>query len=1010
VYEPPRTIPLKLKYSQPRQLMLITRFNASIEGMRSALHRQNCLPKKSSGLKWIWPIVLCLGMALAGAVQSATLTDISQGIPVGSAKLDNGIVKLTDLQDLADGVASLPLNGSWILDDFNSGQRILSFTAQFKARVGGGTERPAQGFSFVLADDLSPGVAFREGGGNSRGLVVSFDTIDNLEGFNAEGNDPGDAPGVIIKFEGAKVAAQRAGNLRTGDRFVDVLVRIDPDGTLDVEYDGVKIFDNLAVGYTPIAGVFGFGAGTAELTAAIRDNHWIRDLNITTATVSGAYVSSKSPASQGANPDAVVRIQLQNLSSPTVAMTFNGDTVTPQVSQAGATTTVTYDPPGFLASGSTHAVSLTYEGNRTFAYNFSVIDYPTIPAGAAVPANTVNTALSGFKIRTYQVNTPPPTSVAAAERQLAGLSGPNIADLSRANPDGTFDSDIINFEQNALDAGNFPLDYDIPGIPGTTGSDDNIAMEAIAYLELAAGVHTFGVNSDDGFRITTGANPRDITALELGVFDGPRGASDTLFSFVVEQAGIYPVRLLYFEISGGASVEFFSVKPDGTKILINDTFSAGPIRAYRERTAGFRAGPHISSVSPGINESSVSTRPTIEIVITEDQTQLAANSIQLQLNGNLVNPSVSKEGKNTILRYQPSAPLAGLTAQTVRLDYSDDSGNTASSQWQFTTAAGRAGFTSNVAGYWNFDAGNLGAAVGHDLEFLDASLASHYIFGSTGAGPLAAVPHINGQAAKILSIPYTTEGDLFRRIGLKMLHGIAPNGGGNRVNQYTIIFDLHWGEGSGFGTIMRINDLDQPNDGDVFWRASDGSYGKGCCSNYDGLDPQHSHPRGEWRRVVFSADLAASPRSFAKYINGVLHRSDVGGDGNALDARFSLQPEVLLFNDGDDNEQATAYVAAIQIREGAMTAEEVAALGGPSAAGIPLDADFEPGPEPSAPRLTATREGSNVTITWSPAPAGFVLESTPSLSNPNWTAVPGAGANSATVPVGEVSRYFRLRR
>src|SRR4030095_7547059 len=143
----------------------------------------------------------------------------------------------------------------------------------------GGTARPAQGFSFVFASDI-PADPFGEGGGTIQGLVVSFDTANNGAGFGAEGNDPGDAPGVIVKFAGAKVVAKSANNLKTDDRFVDVLIQLDADGTLDVTYDGVKIYDNFTVPYTPIAGGFGFGAATSDLTAALNANHFIDDLEI----------------------------------------------------------------------------------------------------------------------------------------------------------------------------------------------------------------------------------------------------------------------------------------------------------------------------------------------------------------------------------------------------------------------------------------------------------------------------------------------------------------------------------------------------------------------------------------------------------------------------------------------------------------------------------------------------------------------------------------------------------
>ncbi len=68
------------------------------------------------------------------------------------------------------------------------------------------------------------------------------------------------------------------------------------------------------------------------------------------------------------------------------------------------------------------------------------------------------------------------------------------------------------------------------------------------------------------------------------------------------------------------------------------------------------------------------------------------------------------------------------------------------------------------------------------------------------------------------------------------------------------------------------------------------------------------------------------------------HRDYVGGDGNALDSRYALLPELFLFNEGDANQTGGAILNAIQIREGKMGEEAIAALGGPSASGIPLPA------------------------------------------------------------------------
>lgn len=564
----------------------------------------------------------------SAATFNSNFTDDPGGMPLGIAEIEDGVLKLTDLADLppADPAKPLPQMGSYVLPDFNDGAAIQGFVATFKAAVGGGSSLGAQGFSFVLASDLAEMTTpFREGGGFSQGLVISFDTIDNLEGFNAEGNAPGDAPGIIVKIGGAKVAARSFRGLQTyppnstATRFADVEVRIDPDGTLDVTYDGVKVYDNVGIGYTPIAGLFGWGAGTAELTAAIRNNHWIDDVNITTTTVGGgAYVSAKSPAAQNAAANAVVSITVENLASPTVQMTFDGAAVTPTVTSQGTTRTITYDPPGLLASGSNHRVALTYDTSKSFSFDFNVASYVTVPASAKAKPGAVNTSSSGFKAKVHQVVSPAPSSVSTAERQLAGLSGANIADLTAATG-GLFDLTTINWDDDQAGAGDFPNDDPIPGYPGVdpdgNSAFDNIAIETTAYLDLPAGLVTLGVRSDDGFGFYVGGDPRDATAPLAGFVNG---VANSTFSFAVEEAGIYGVRFVWYEAGGDANAELFSVDASGNRILVNDRDTPGHIKAYRDRSGP--AAPYISSAKPAPGESGVNPTLDVEIAITEEGT------------------------------------------------------------------------------------------------------------------------------------------------------------------------------------------------------------------------------------------------------------------------------------------------------------------------------------------------------------------------------------------------------
>lgn len=68
------------------------------------------------------------------------------------------------------------------------------------------------------------------------------------------------------------------------------------------------------------------------------------------------------------------------------------------------------------------------------------------------------------------------------------------------------------------------------------------------------------------------------------------------------------------------------------------------------------------------------------------------------------------------------------------------------------------------------------------------------------------------------------------------------------------------------------------------------------------------------------------------------------------------------------------------------------------------------GVTPSGPSLTATLSGTSVTIAFPGAPAGFILESSDSLTNPNWTAVSGVSNNSITINNPTGNKFYRLHK
>jgi hypothetical protein len=60
------------------------------------------------------------------------------------------------------------------------------------------------------------------------------------------------------------------------------------------------------------------------------------------------------------------------------------------------------------------------------------------------------------------------------------------------------------------------------------------------------------------------------------------------------------------------------------------------------------------------------------------------------------------------------------------------------------------------------------------------------------------------------------------------------------------------------------------------------------------------------------------------------------------------------------------------------------------------------------PTLYVARSGNSVTISWSPATAGFTLEATADLAGAAWTPAPGG--NPMTIPISGPAKFYRLKK
>src|SRR6266540_428314 len=494
---------------------------------------------------------------------------------------------------------------------------------------------------------------------------------------------------------------------------------------------------------------------------------YARFLNMTAANLSQPLVTA---ISSDARHFFVTVVDLGGaaLDTTSVAAVLDnqGTNVPVQAAKQGITTTVTYnmfaDKGTVFAPGSAHQVLLTFSDNLNRSYtnslSFTVPGYTTIPSSYAVTG--VDTSAAGFSARIHQIRRTrspgDPNTIAMAERQIAdgfidpstGLAYTNMilpgtTGPAPTDPDGIhYVLDVINWNEfgtastcNSVtptnDAGDFQVsfgypndvqDTEIPGlygcpdnaIPDTPGYNDNIVVEVTTYLDIPEGYYTFGVNSDDGFKVSVAPGiGGDVLGLTLGSFNTGRGSADTLFDVYVPNSGIYPVRLLWWEGGGGANCEFFYVDPTTfKKTLINDSpavthwgtgspLGASLIKAYRGTASASVKRPYVSRVTPEAGKPEpantgngpqsgqlfVFADADVAAWITDGTITVNPSSVSLIVNGTTYTGATKSGSVTTLSRPGSLASLlpGGSNYAAVVYSYTDGGSTvTSTNSWMFT--------------------------------------------------------------------------------------------------------------------------------------------------------------------------------------------------------------------------------------------------------------------------------------------------------------------------------------
>lgn len=197
-------------------------------------------------------------------------------------------------------------------------------------------------------------------------------------------------------------------------------------------------------------------------------------------------------------------------------------------------------------------------------------------------------------------------------------------------------------------------------------------------------------------------------------------------------------------------------------------------------------------------------------------------------------------------------------------------------------------------GWWKFD---------NSAELLKAESGYGEVLNLVGSHSAAAGPETGNGAVLIGTGSY-----------YKMNHSISPNGGGTKVNEYTLQYDFKIPKNYAWYCFFQTA-LNNGNDGELFINTG-GNIGVAAV----GYGTTSIIPN-EWYRLIVSVK---NGNQFNYYLDGELLLSGVS---QAIDGRFSLENQVLIFAD-EDGEDAPIYCSELSIWNRALTAAEAKELGG----------------------------------------------------------------------------------
>jgi len=768
-------------------------------------------------------------------------------------------------------------------------------------------------------------------------------------------------------------------------------------------------------------------------------------ININDTTV----LETAAPANGSPNnsPSSSVAVTLRDIATQvntnSIKLSVDGALVAPSIQKSGTLTTIQYSPPSLLAPLSSHTYSIAWSDNgaplmsKSNQFQFAVAPYVNITTGPPIYLETFDGVAEGALPAGWSVTNATDADIPGPDlnsfhsdsyRDWVVISRSTLSNLWNVVPGGADYISVTNVApnqvvNNALDTELLSNNFILAASSARFGNqvqtlftgDYDLTGNTNVYLIFNA---LYAQNQDSIGAIEYSINGGAIWLPALYLLDGPDilrdsqgniDASNTMaFDYSGNTAERPPPPGNYGAFIGVAQSQWANLAPY-LSARINDDL-AGSKRVEVVRLAQADNQPAVrfriaqagnNSWYFGIDQFGLYSLSSIAAPLIPappvSQTVAVGNSGSFAVGNPVGIGPISFQWRRN------GVSLAGKTNQILPLVnvQLSDAGNydvVVTNPGGSTTSTPPAVLTvisplAPVTGQWDFNAGNLAATCGRDLEYYDISVETNTFFGTTTSFGIA---DIAGQPANVMKFtpPSGAAGGAGANPtfdawgGYKMFHGAAPNGGGTNVNQYTLIFDVLYpstSDHSWRAIIQASTTVVNGGDDDSEFYINDAVNGIGISSIYDGnVTPD------VWHRIALAVDTTGPGLHpvVEKFIDGVKVGEQTAGLGVITkDDRFSLNPLLALLFAEDNGYNNDAYVSSVQFRPGRLSDAALAAMGGPTAGKVPG-------------AICVSEQGGNVTVQWS----GTTLRSADELTGP-WTAVTGA-ARPYQVPAPLDSKKF----